>query len=152
MFTVFEASALPRRSSNLRDVNRVGRSLNRAELDSYDVLPRYLARRVRVLSVPSLPGDYDGMTLGYTILLARDVDDQGNSPLLAHELVHVRQWIEQGRVGFSGRYLRSFASGLRRHRNWRHAYLSIEAETEARRETSEWLRRRVEREIGHNPE
>ncbi|MDH3299374.1 MAG: DUF4157 domain-containing protein [Acidimicrobiia bacterium] len=133
-------------------MNRVGRSLNQAELDSYDVLPKYLARRVRVVAVPTLPGRYDGMTLGYTILLAHEVDERGNSPLLAHELVHVRQWAEQGRIGFSGRYLGSFARGLRLHRSWRQAYLSIEAETEARRETSEWLRRKVERDIGHNPE
>ncbi len=145
-------SAFVRRSSNVSDVNRVGRSLNQAELDSYDVLPKYLARNVRVVSVPALPGGYDGMTLGYTILLAHDIDEQGNSPLLAHELVHVRQWAEQGRIRFSGRYLGSFTRGLRLHRNWKQAYLSVEAETEARRETSAWLRRRVEREIGHNPE
>ncbi len=122
------------------------------EIDSYDVLPKYLARRVRLVSVPSLPGGYAGMTLGYTILLAEQIDEQGNSPLLAHELVHVRQWHEAGRLGFSGAYLRSFAHGLGRHRSWRQAYLSVEAEAEARRETSAWLRRRVERELGHNPE
>jgi len=133
-------------------VNRVGRSLNQAELDSYDVLPKYLARRVRVVTVPALPGGYDGMTLGYTILLARDIDEQGNSPLLAHELVHVRQWVEQGRIAFSGRYLGSFARGLGSHLSWRRAYLSVEAEAEARRETSAWLQRRIESELGHNPE
>lgn len=133
-------------------MNRVGRPLNDAELDSYDVLPKYLARRVRIVNVPTLPGGYDGMTLGFTILLANTVDEQGNSPLLAHELVHVRQWADQGRIRFPGRYLGSFAHGLRLHRSWRRAYLSVEAETEARRETSEWLRRKVERDIGHNPE
>ena len=133
-------------------MNRVGRSLNAAELDSYDVLPKYLARRVRIVRVARLPGGYDGMTLGSTILLAHDVDEQGNSPLLAHELVHVRQWAEQGPIGFSGRYLGSFARGLTSHRSWRQAYLSIEAETEARREASAWLQRKVEREIGRNPE
>lgn len=92
------------------------------------------------------------MTLGYTILLAKPVDEQGNSPLLAHELVHVRQWADQGRIGFTGRYVGSFVTGLRLHRSWKRAYLGIEAETEARRETSEWLRRKVERQIGHNPE
>ena len=133
-------------------MNRVGRPLKQAELDSYDVLPRYLARRVRIVTVPTLPGGYDGMTLGYTVLLAHPVDEDGNSPLLAHELVHVRQWADQGRAGFSGRYISSFARGLKLHRNWRRAYLSIEAETEARLEASEWLRRKVQRDIGHNPE
>ena len=145
-------SALGRRSSTVSDVNRLGRPLNQAELDSYDVLPKYLARRVRIVAVPTLPGGYDGMTLGSTILLAHEVDEEGNSPLLAHELVHVRQWADRGRIRFSGRYLGSFLRGLRLHRSWKHAYLSIEAETEARREASEWLRRKVERDIGHNPE
>ena len=99
----------------------------------------------------SLPGGYAGMTLGYTILLAKEVDEEGNSPLLAHELVHVRQWAERGRLGFSTSYLGSFARGLRVHRSWNRAYLSVEAEAEARRETAEWLRRKVERDIGHNP-
>ncbi len=133
-------------------MSRVGRSLNPAEIESYDVLPKYLARRVRVVPVKALPGRYAGMTLGTTILLAVDVDEEGNSPLLAHELVHVRQWAEQGPVGFSRRYLGSFARGLNLHRNWNRAYLSVEAEAEARRETSEWLQRRVQRRIGHNPE
>ena len=57
-----------------------------------------------------------------------------------------------GRLAFSGRYAGSFAAGLRRHRNWTQAYLSVEAEAEARRETTEWLQRKVAREIGHNPE
>ena len=71
---------------------------------------------------------------------------------MAHELVHVRQWADQGRARFSGCYISSFVRGLTRHRNWRRAYLSIEAETEARLEAAEWLRRKVERDIGHNPE
>lgn len=116
------------------------------------MLPKYLARRVRIVTVPTLPGGYDGMTLGYTILLTHPVDEDGNSPLLAHELVHVRQWADQGRARFAGRYLSSFARGLKLHRNRKRAYLSIEAETEARLEAAEWLRRRVERDIGHNPE
>ena len=133
-------------------MSSVGRPLNPVEIESYDVLPKYLARRVRVVPVKALPGRYDGMTIGTTILLAADVGEDGNSPLLAHELVHVRQWAEQGRIGFSRRYLGSFVRGLRLHRNWNRAYLSIEAEAEARQEASEWLRRRVERQVGHNPE
>ncbi|MEL6982340.1 MAG: hypothetical protein AAFO29_07950, partial [Actinomycetota bacterium] len=118
-----------------------GRALNDIELDAYDVLPRNLARRVRIVQVRGLPGGYAGMTLGTTILVARPVDDDGTSALLAHELVHVRQWAEQGMFGFSRRYLTSFGRNLSRHRRWSPAYRDIDAEQEARRETSDWIRR-----------
>ncbi len=113
------------------------------EIASYDMISPELARRVRIHQVPFLPGGYAGMTLGHTVLLARDVDADGNSSLLAHELVHVRQWSERGLVGFSARYLNSFASGLARHRSWNRAYHDIDAELEAKQETTDWLRRRT---------
>lgn len=120
-----------------------GRPLNDAELDAYDVLPRGLARRVRIHRVRGLPGGYTGMTLGNHILLARPVDDDGTSALLAHELVHVRQWADRGFVGFSAAYLTSFGRNLSRHRRWGTAYRDIDAEREARQETTDWVRRRA---------
>ncbi len=120
-----------------------GRPLNESELDAYDVLPRSLAARVRIHRIRVLPGGYAGMTLGTHILLARPVDDDGSSALLAHELVHVRQWADQGPLGFAGRYVSSFGRNLARHRRWDRAYRSIEAEEEARAETTAWLRRRA---------
>ncbi|MGB5759016.1 MAG: DUF4157 domain-containing protein [Acidimicrobiales bacterium] len=121
----------------------VGRPLNAIEIASYDMVPPELARRVRVRRVRFLPGGYAGMTLGHTVLLARDVEADGNSALLAHELVHVRQWSERGRVRFSTQYLNSFARALARHRRWNRAYHSIDAELEAKKETTDWLRRRT---------
>lgn len=122
-----------------------GRPLNDIELDAYDVLPRDLASKVRVRQVRGIPGGYAGMTIGTTILLARPIDDDGTSALLAHELVHVRQWAEQGVVGFTSRYVASFGRNLSRHRRWGPAYRDIDAEQEARQETTEWLRRRARR-------
>lgn len=113
------------------------------EIEAYDVLSADIARRVRVVMVPFIPGGYAGMTLGRIVLLARSVDGDGNSTLLAHELVHARQWSELGVVGFSARYLGSFARNLARHRRWGPAYRGIHAEIEARRETTDWLRRRT---------
>ena len=136
------------RSSNLRGVNHLGRSLTDQEIDSYDVLPKYLARKVRVITVPSLPGGYQGMTIGFKVFLKPTIPDDGSSSLLAHELVHVRQWAEWGAVGFSQRYLRSFASGLLTHRRWMPAYRAIEAEYQARLETTDWLRRKTMAEAG----
>lgn len=133
----------PDRAARARVEDVSGRPLNDVELDAYDVLPRELARTVRVHRIRGLPGGYAGMTVGRHVLVARDVEPDGSSPLLAHELVHVRQWADQGPVGFSARYLASFGRGLAAHRRWNPAYRDIEAEREARRETTDWLRRRA---------
>lgn len=109
------------------------------------MLPADLARRVRVVRVPGLPGGYGGMTLGRVVLLARAVPADGTSPLLAHELVHVRQWAELGVVGFAARYLADFVAGLRRHRRWRPAYLDIGLESSARAEADAWRHRSARR-------
>lgn len=119
------------------------RRLTPTEIDAYDMITPDLARRVRVVAIPALPGRYVGMTLGRVVLLAKAVPDDGSSTLLAHELVHVRQWAELGVVGFSGRYLLSFLAGLWARRRWMAAYRSINAEVDARREATDWLRRRT---------
>jgi len=99
-----------------------------------------LAAKVRIIRLPALPGPYQGLTMGRFIFLTRRVDDQGRSPLLAHELVHVRQWSEIGVVGFTVRYLSQFMTGLFRSRSWSRAYQGIEAEQEARTVACEWRR------------
>jgi hypothetical protein len=118
-----------------------GRPLNETEVEAYDVVRPGLARRVRLVRVPGLPGGYAGMTLGRFVLLARPVPDDGTSPLLAHELVHVRQWAELGVAGFAARYLGGFGRAFRRHRRWRPAYLDIGLEVQARIEATAWRRR-----------
>ena len=97
-----------------------------------------------MIRVPTLLGNYTGMSLGRFVLLARPVPADGKSMLLAHELVHVRQWSELGIAGFLIRYLLDFARGLRSHRRWQHAYRDIRAEIEARQVAAEWYRRTVE--------
>ncbi len=57
---------------------------------------------------------------------------------MAHELVHVRQFAEQGRTRFLVSYLRGYFSGLSRLRSHREAYLAIPAEVQARSETLAW--------------
>lgn len=117
------------------------RRLNDGELDAYDVVPPDRARRVRLVSVPFVPGGYAGLTLGPLVFLARRVPDDGSSALLAHELVHVRQWAELGVVGFVVRYLAAFVTGLVQHRSWQRAYRDIPLERQARLETERWSRR-----------
>ncbi len=118
-----------------------GRALNDVELEAYDVLGGDLAGRVRVYVIRRIPGGYKGMTLGRHVLLADEQRHDGTSTLLAHELVHVRQWHELGVVGFSIRYVASFAKNLVAHRRWKTAYHRIDAEIEAKQETTDWLRR-----------
>lgn len=62
----------------------------------------------------------------------------GNERLLRHELEHVRQWHEQGFVGFLLRYLGSYLRWrLRRYPHWA-AYRRIPFEAAA-----EWVARRT---------
>ncbi len=117
------------------------RRLEGAELAAYDLIDPELSRLVRVVKVPVLAPGSSGMTIGRFVFLTTDVDRSGGRTLLAHELVHVRQYAEVGMVCFLLRYLRDYAVALRRLRSHRRAYLAIPAEVEARDEAAAWARR-----------
>lgn len=89
-----------------------------------------------------LPFGSSGMAVGRYVLLRTDNDRSGNRKLLAHELVHVRQWHESGSWAFLRAYLGDYFRGLRRHRRHRDAYRAIRAEQEARAEADAWETRR----------
>lgn len=114
------------------------RRLEGPELLGYDLIDPALAERVRIFRVPILPPGASGMTIGRFIFLRSDVNRDGTRELLAHEMVHVRQYAEQGLVGFLARYLRDYLRGLWTHRHHRAAYLAIPAEVEARDEARRW--------------
>lgn len=116
------------------------RRLEGPELAGYDLEPD-LASRVRIVRVPFLAPGSSGMTIGRLVFLTSDVDRSGRRELLAHELVHVRQYAETGTVRFLLRYLRDYVRGLVRLRDHRQAYLAIPTEVEARAEAREWARR-----------
>jgi hypothetical protein len=90
-----------------------------------------------------VPPGAAGWTLG-TLVIVR-ARHATSAHLLAHELEHVRQYREQGFVGFLVRYLVSYL-GLRL-RGWGHqgAYRRLPAEVSA-----EWRTRRMLR-IGCDP-
>jgi uncharacterized protein DUF4157 len=70
------------------------------------------------------------MTLGRVILLRRGhATDQA---LLAHELVHVRQWRELGAGRFLWRYLGAYLRGRATGLGHQRAYEAIPLEVEAR--------------------
>ncbi len=84
---------------------------------------------------PAAPGA-TATTLGPLILMRRR--GVGNARLLRHELEHVRQWREQGVLGFLRRYLGAYLHGRMRGLPHWAAYRRIPQEIEA-----EWIARRT---------
>ncbi len=70
------------------------------------------------------------MTLGRRILVRRG--HKHDAALLAHELVHVRQWRQLGVVRFLSRYLAAYARGGMCGLGHRAAYEAIPQEREVR--------------------
>lgn len=114
------------------------RRLEGPEISGYDIIPMAVARRVRIVRVPVLASGADGMTLGLFIFLRHDSDRSGTRQLIAHELVHVQQYIELGSRQFLIRYVRDYLREFRRRRNHHQAYLAIPFETEARDLAAAW--------------
>jgi hypothetical protein len=77
------------------------------------------------------------------IFLRRDEPDDGRSTLIAHELVHVRQFTEMGRLYFLVRYLGAYLRNLAKLRNHRRAYLAIPEEREAYARAAAWHHHQV---------
>ena len=88
------------------------------------------ARRARLVLVPWLMPGVAGVTLGRWILLRRG--REGDLGLIAHELVHVRQWREQGALRFLAAYLVAYGRGRGAGLDHAAAYAAIPAEVEAR--------------------
>ncbi|MEZ5233580.1 MAG: DUF4157 domain-containing protein [Acidimicrobiales bacterium] len=84
-----------------------------------------------------------GMTSGRLIFLRRDEPMDGRSTLIAHELVHVRQFTEMGRLFFLVRYLAAYLSNVARLRSHRRAYLAIPQEREAYAMAADWHHRQT---------
>lgn len=81
-----------------------------------------------------VPPAADAWTLGRLVLVrirAWDPARVSSQLLLAHELVHVAQWREDGPVLFLARYLAAYAKGRMRGLSHDTAYRAIPAEIEA---------------------
>jgi hypothetical protein len=121
------------------------RRLTRAEIEAYDLVPADIARRARVQRVPLLPRGASGMTIGRFVFLLRDDRRDGTSQLLAHELVHVQQYRDQGYLLFSVRYLWHYGRNLARYRRHQRAYRAIPVEAEAYAAAAAWAVARTHR-------
>lgn len=106
------------------------RALSRDERARAVHVPAVDRERARVVVVPLLTPGVAAMTLGRWILMRRGHEDDRS--LLAHELVHVRQWRELGVARFLRRYLGAYVGGRRRGLPHREAYAAIPLEREAR--------------------
>ena len=118
------------------------RTLEQQEISGFTHVADGLLERVRLIRTNLLPPAADGMTLGRFVFLRDDHIDNRGSSLLAHELVHVRQFAEMGAPRFFAAYLSSYFKNLWRLRNHRQAYLAIPLEQEARAEAARWREHR----------
>jgi hypothetical protein len=108
----------------------VARRLDAGERAQFMHVPPRDLRRVRLVVVPVLTPGIAGMALGRWVLVRRG--HEHDRDLIAHELVHVRQWRELGPVRFLLRYLGAYAGGRRRGLGHQAAYEAIPLEAEAR--------------------
>ena len=93
--------------------------------------------RARVVPVRWLPSGVDAMTIGSRIFVRSG--HAGSVGLMAHELVHVEQWRDEGVVGFLRSYLGSYLRSRRSGLSHDEAYRAIPQESEARERSSKEL-------------
>lgn len=86
--------------------------------------------RARIVPVPFVTPGSSAITLGRWILIRRD--RLHDTALVHHELVHVRQWREQGLAEFLTAYLSGYVRGRLQGLGHWDAYRQIPAEVEAR--------------------
>lgn len=113
--------------------------LGKARAGRFDHLAPEVVERARIRTARHLPKQADAMTVGRTIYVRPG--HEASDTLLAHELVHVRQWQQYGAFGFLRRYLGAYLANLLRLRDHMDAYRAIPFEAEARAEASTWKAR-----------
>lgn len=121
------------------------RSLVADEVEKFHHVADGLLERVRLVRTNLIPPAADGMTVGRFVFLRDDHIDHVGSSLLAHELVHVRQFAEMGAPRFFMAYFGAYFRNLRRTKNHRQAYLDIPLEKEARAIAGKWAAAQRER-------
>lgn len=108
----------------------MGRRLDASERELFAHVPAHDLERARLVVVPLLTPGISGMTLGRWVLVRRG--HEHDRDLIAHELVHVRQWRELGCARFLVRYLGAYARSRRHGLGHQAAYEAIPLEAEAR--------------------
>jgi hypothetical protein len=119
--------------------------LSAEEIRRYDLVEPAIAARAVLVQVPLLPPRAAGMTSGRFVLLRGDHARDGTSQLIAHELVHVRQFAERGRLWFALTYVFHYLCNLARYRRHHPAYRHIPHEVEAYDAAALWAARQRRR-------
>ncbi len=108
----------------------MARRLDAGDRGQFTHVPARDLQRARLVVVPVLTPGIAGMTLGRWVLVRRG--HEHDRDLIAHELVHVRQWRQLGAARFLVRYLGAYVGGRRRGLGHQAAYEAIPLEAEAR--------------------
>jgi hypothetical protein len=117
----------------------MARALTAEERKRFDLVPESVTTKVKVVPISFVPPGFVGITIGNRIMLRKGHEHK--EQLLAHELVHVRQFHELGIPRFFARYLSEYARGIVKLRKLHAAYRAISLEVEARQEASGWAKR-----------
>jgi hypothetical protein len=117
----------------------MARTLTADERKRFDLVPESVTTKAKVVPISFVPPGFVGITIGNRIMLRKGHEDKDQ--LLAHELVHVRQFHELGIPRFFARYLTEYATGIVKLRKVHAAYRAISFEVEARQEASRWAKR-----------
>ncbi|OWY61801.1 hypothetical protein B7486_61850 [cyanobacterium TDX16] len=115
------------------------RTLTDEEQKRFDLVPKAVTTKAKVVPVSFVPPGFVGITVGNRIMLRKGHEQK--EQLIAHELVHVRQFQELGIPRFFARYLTEYAKGIVKLRKLHPAYRAISFEVEAREEASRWAKR-----------
>ena len=117
------------------DLGRVRTALAPVDPERVNVWPA--SKRFRRLWRPGV----GALTLGSVVFVDPCVlgDDERLARVVIHELVHVRQFEEEGWFAFLWRYVLGYLAGRRSGLTSRDAYLAIPAEKEAREITARLL-------------
>jgi hypothetical protein len=111
------------------------RALQRCVLVPFDAHPAHIRGPRSLIATIALASRASGITLGTRVFIQRQLFGpamQLDLELVVHEVAHVVQYMRDGHVTFLARYLRDYASGLRRGLPDYEAYLAIPYEVEAR--------------------
>lgn len=119
---------------------RKRRLLSAEEIDRYEHVADGLLERVKVVQSSFLPNGADGLTFGRYVFVKPGHFDESLSELMAHELVHVRQFAELGLIRFVSRYVTEYLRNLLELKSHRAAYLAISFEIDARENADKWAR------------
>jgi hypothetical protein len=106
------------------------RRLSETEVARHPHVPEVDRSRARILVVPTWVPGVGATTFGHLVVVRSG--REGDRRLLAHELVHIRQWRELGLLGFLVQYLGEYLDGRGRGLSHRDAYEHITLEQEAR--------------------